>query len=76
MCLNRADLERLPSSFENDLKHALKEKGCEPTLSEDPVDITGGFVLVYGDIEINCSFDALIEGNSEELKELVYKNIF
>ncbi|HOO26200.1 MAG TPA: V-type ATP synthase subunit E, partial [Clostridiales bacterium] len=73
---NKLDIGRMPSGFEKELTEALSELGCQPTLSKEPVDITGGFVLVYGDIEINCSFDALAEGNSEELKELIYKNIF
>ncbi len=73
---NKVDIGRMPSDFEKELTEALGELGCETTLSKEPVDITGGFVLVYGDIEINCSFDALAEGNSEELKELIYKNIF
>jgi V/A-type H+-transporting ATPase subunit E len=76
MHLNAADLKRLPDSFAGTLKADLKKKNCLLDMSNTAVDIKGGFILVYGDIEINCSFEALLAGREAELKDLIYKHIF
>lgn len=38
-------------------------------LSEANADIDGGFVLIYGGIEENCSFEAIIDSKKEELSD-------
>jgi V/A-type H+-transporting ATPase subunit E len=40
------------------------------------VNIDGGFILKYGNIEINSSFDALFEENEEELVDIVNKMLW
>ena len=63
---NEADKKRLPADF--DLKgHKLSDK-CG--------DFSGGFVLDYGDIEINCTVSALFEGAYEELSDTVNGILF
>ncbi len=62
------DLQRLPPEFEKSLISALSEKGAECVLSKEPADIDSGIILDYGDIEVNCSFDAIIEAQSDSLK--------
>lgn len=74
--LSSKDYERLPSDFEARLVSALAEKGASCVLSKEPASIDGGIILVYGDIEINCSFDALVEANSDILKEKAGEIIF
>ena len=68
--LSEKDLQRIPADFEK----KAKEKNL--TLSNDPVSIDGGFVLVYGDIEENCSFDALINASKETLQDKIGQILF
>ncbi len=64
------DLSRIPADFETKIKaHNL-------TLSKDPVNIDGGFVLVYGDVEENCSFEALINASREVLQDKIGQILF
>ncbi len=74
MRLSSADLARMPSDFEKNLNSALN--GRSVTVSSKPMDISDGFILVYGDIEINCTFDALFDEKRDELKEKICSIIF
>lgn len=74
--LNKDDLARVPSGFAEKLSEELKKKGAECTLSDETVGIGSGIVLCYGDIEVNCSFEALIEAESDSYKETISKIIF
>ena len=62
--------------FEDQLNAALKEKGAVLTVSEDTRDIDGGFVLTYGGIEENCSFEALFDSAHEVLQDKVQEILF
>ena len=63
---NEIDKKRLPSDF--DLKgHRVSEKTG---------DFKGGFILDYGDIEINCTVSALFEGAYDELSDTVNGILF
>lgn len=68
--LNAKDLGRLPADFED------KAKAKQLALSKDAVDIPGGFVLVYGDVEENCSFEALINASKEQLQDKIGQILF
>lgn len=76
MGLSAEDLERLPAGFEEALNEKLSAAGACVTLNDTPAKISKGFILAYGDIEINCSFEALFEARREELKELVCAILF
>ena len=76
MRLSLSDLNRLPPEFETDLNNALKSKEITLRISEKPAAIGHGFILVYGDVEINCTFDALLEESRDELKEIICGIIF
>ncbi len=65
--LSEDDEKRLPSGFVSALNKELKD-GKSVTLGA-PVDIDSGFVLVYGDIDINCSFDAIAASKRDELRD-------
>lgn len=69
---NKKDLKRLPAGFLKQLAAQLPEI----KLSDEPVDIENGFIMVYGDIEINCTIDALIYEKRDELMELVNSIVF
>lgn len=62
MKLAQKDLAKLPADFEK----KVKEIG-RISISNDAAPINNGFLLIYGGIEINCSFDALFEDAAEEL---------
>ena len=63
--LNARDLARLPADFDSRLRALLKEAGVEGTITVSgvPSAIDGGFLLQYGDVEINAAFSALAEEN-------------
>ena len=61
MRLSREDLLRMPPSF-------IDEVGERVRVSPVPADIEDGFILRYGDIEMNCTFDALFAEHREELR--------
>lgn len=65
-----ADAARLPERFDAAIRSALSGKsGAELIVSEQTQNIDGGFVLIYGDIEENCSFDALFLADRELLQD-------
>ncbi len=74
--LNAKDNARLPASFGADLVSALAAKGAECVLSSDNADIGSGVILDYGNIVIDCSFEAIVEENSDYYKEKISEIIF
>lgn len=74
---SKVDKKRLPKQFEEKIRTALSEKtGAELLISEQTRDIDGGFVLVYGKVEENCSFEALFFAEKEFLQDKVSKVLF
>ncbi len=69
------DLERMPKGFEARVNEVLAGR-AKLTLSDEAVRINGGFVLDYGDIEENCSLDALAESSKEELQDKISQILF
>lgn len=69
---NRRDLTRLPSDFAKQLS-TLKIKA---NLSEDTVDIDGGFILKNGDIEENMSIKAMLSANRDSIEDLINRQLF
>ena len=76
ICFSKKDLDRIPSDFEAKASDIAKEKGGSLKIDDEPADITDGFILKYGDIEENCTFDAIFEAKRDELRDLVNKNLF
>lgn len=76
MRFSRKDLERLPAGFEQVLNQALAKQGARVRVSSHPARFDGGFLLGYGDIEVNCSFDALLEASFEQVKDLLSRALF
>lgn len=70
---NKKDLDRMPLLFTTKISKASNKK---LKLNNKPVDIDGGFILVYGGIEENCSFNAIFNDNSEMLQDKVYNTLF
>ncbi len=66
---NSKDVKRISSIESNFKKFNL-------TLSDKTVNIDGGFILIYGDIEENCSITALFDGADEKLQDEVSSMLF
>lgn len=77
LLFSSSDLKRLPEGFEESIREVLKEKaGATLTILTETRNIDGGFVLIYGDIEINCSFEALFLSAKEDLQDKVCQILF
>lgn len=70
------DRQRMPKDFEDVIKNVAFEKGGELVMSDEIRSIDGGFVLVYGGIEENCTFKAMPEASREELHDMVNGKLF
>ncbi len=76
MYLSSTDLSRVPVYFPKKLSEIAAEKGGTLVLADEPREISGGFVLAYGGIEENCSFEALFEAKKEQLQDIVRAKLF
>ncbi|MBQ8795170.1 MAG: V-type ATP synthase subunit E [Clostridia bacterium] len=68
ICLGKADLKRLPADFSEKVSKASKGS---LTLSDTEAQIKSGFVLAYGGVDVNCSFESLFSDNSEKISDYV-----
>lgn len=50
--------------------------GAGLTLSEQTRDIKGGFIMVDGDVEINCAFETLVRLQREQMEKKVADTLF
>ena len=50
--------------------------GTGLTLSEETRDIRGGFIMVDGDVEINCAFETLVRLQREQMEKKVADALF
>lgn len=73
---SKKDLERMPEGFTGKIKTIAAEKGGSLTLSDKAEDIDGGFLLVYGGIEENCTIKAVFDSKREELSDQVNRLLF
>lgn len=82
ICFSQTDLDRLPTGYPLKLGVLATAKGGALTLDKEARDIDGGFILIYnderagGDIEINCSFEALFYAAQETLQDKVSAILF
>ena len=72
--LSDSDVNRLPKDFISSVNSELG-KGKSVILG-DSTNTDGGFVLVYGDIDINCSFDAIAASKRDELRDALNALLF
>ena len=73
---NAEDLKRMPKGFEAEIEKAAKEKGGSLKLSEEPKDMDGGFILVYGGVEENCTIRAMFDAKRGHLFDKVHEVLF
>ncbi len=67
------DKTRLTPSFIGELNEELRnnEKKGNLTISEETREISGGFILRRGDVELNSTFESLLEFSRDELESEV-----
>lgn len=57
-----------------ELAKAVKARRLEISTAEVPA--RGGFILVYGSIEINCTIDAVFDAATEEISDMLNEFLF
>ena len=62
--------------FEDVIEQTAQKKGGHLVVSKEPKDMDGGFVLVYGGIEENCTIRAMFHTKQDELSDVVQKILF
>ena len=72
MHLSAADLRRLPGDFEK----RLRDLCGQISLSKTPRQVESGFLLSYGDVDINCTFPALFQEKLDQLRDEAGKILF
>lgn len=73
---NEKDKQRLPNDFIERLNKKAQKQGGNIKLSENTVKIDGGFKLIYGGIEENCSFSSMFHSNQDALKDKLNEIVF
>lgn len=73
---SKRDLERMPDGFTGKIKTIAAQKGGSLTLSPEAGEMDGGFILVYGGIEENCTIKAVFASKREELSDQVNSLLF
>lgn len=73
---SKEDLERMPLGFERTIELAASEAGGSLRLMKETRPIEDGFILVYGGIEENCTFRAIIDAKKDELQDTVHQILF
>ena len=71
ICFSQNDLKRLPADFAEKAAAIAQAKGGKLTVSDKAADIADGFVLQYGGIDENCTFDALFAEKQELLRDKI-----
>ncbi|MEE1086440.1 MAG: V-type ATP synthase subunit E [Schaedlerella sp.] len=76
ICFSEKDLRRMPKGFKEKINKAAAAKGGTLTIAEEAAAADGGFVLVYGGVEENCTIRAIFNAKKEELTDKVNGLIF
>ena len=71
--LSKEDTAKLPSNFIDSVNNSLKNSEIKLGKS---TNIDSGFILVYGDIDVNCSFDAIASEKKDELRDTLNNLLF
>lgn len=73
---NAKDLKRMPKGFEAEMEKAVQKKGGTLRLSETAKEMDGGFILVYGGVEENCTIRAMFDAKRDYLSDKVHEVLF
>lgn len=75
---NERDKTRLGEGFIKSINEKLKAKGQSANISmaNDTLNSLGGFILRYGDMEINCTLEVILSMKRPNLESKVAKILF
>ena len=73
---NAKDLKRMPKGFEAEMEKAAQKKGGSLKLSAEAKEMDGGFILVYGGVEENCTIRAMFDAKRDYLSDKVHEVLF
>ena len=76
ICFSAEDLRRMPEGFEEKISRIAAAKGGSLKVSDRPAQMDGGFLLVYGGIEENCTIRAVFDAGREEMSDRVNRMLF
>lgn len=76
ICFSAKDMGRMPDGFAEKINSIAAAKGGSLKVSEKPENMDGGFLLVYGGIEENCTIRAVFDSKREELSDQVNRLLF
>ena len=76
ICFSGKDRKRLTPQSEKQIEQIAAAHGGSLKVSNGNCDIDGGFILIYGGIEENCSFRAMLDANREHLADKVNELVF
>ena len=76
ICFSGKDRKRLTPQTEKQIEQIAAAHGGSLKVFDGNCDIDGGFVLIYGGIEENCSFRAMLDANREHLADKVNELLF
>lgn len=76
MFFGKEDLEKMPEEFKEKIKAIADNKGAKVNISDKTKNIKNGFILVYGEIEENCTIQSLFDEKSDALRDIVNKELF
>lgn len=76
ICFSKKDIARLPKDMSDRIDKIAEARGGTLTISKEHKNIDGGFILVYGGIEENCSFKAMFNAEREKLADKVNTFLF
>ncbi|MBR5614802.1 MAG: V-type ATP synthase subunit E [Clostridia bacterium] len=68
--LDAEDIKEVTDSF----KTMVNQYGLE--VSAGNVSARNGFILVYGSIEVNCTIDAVLDAEAEEISDMLNEFLF
>ncbi len=76
--LSPKDKDRIPKSFIDEVNSILQQNGKRGALrlSDETINISGGFLLRSSGVEINNSFEALIRMHRDEIEPKVAELLF
>ena len=72
LMMNERDIARMPKGYMKKINAELKKSDASLVLYEIPAKIDSGFIIRYGGVEENCTFDALVEEKIDEIKDKLY----
>lgn len=70
------DLNRMPDNFKLEISKLEKENNIKIEISKTARDFSGGFIISFGEIEENCTIDALFNDNVDSICDELNKILF